>query len=195
MHYENRYPGIDRYAVWMVKRKALQLTRQSGFSPADRKDLEQELMLHLVLNLPRHNPERGTLSTFIDRVIESKAATLIAANTAPVRDRRRCMSSLDEPMENGDTELGKLLHNAEESIRQTWICEASCTAEQAQATRLDVHRVIEHLSAQQQLICKALMSGTPSQVIRELKIPRKRFYREMKLLRAIFAQAGLRDYV
>ena len=195
MQYENQYPGIDRYAVWMVRRKAAQLSRQAGFIPGDRKDLEQELMIHLVTSLPRFSPERGKFSTFVDCVLESKAATLIEANTAPVRDRRRCTCSLDEPLEISVGDRGDLLQVDHENMRSPWDGAAPASRKLAQAARLDVARVIERLTPQQQAICNALKDGTPSQAIRELKIPRKRFYREMKLLRALFTQAGLGEYV
>ncbi len=31
---ENRYEGIDKYAIWFIKRKAKQLVGQAGFTEA-----------------------------------------------------------------------------------------------------------------------------------------------------------------
>ena len=41
---ENKYEGLDAYAVKIIKHKARQLVGSAGFVEADRHDLEQELI-------------------------------------------------------------------------------------------------------------------------------------------------------
>ena len=48
MGFENRYDGIDDYAVRLIKHKARQLIGSAGFTESDRDDLEQDLMLDLL---------------------------------------------------------------------------------------------------------------------------------------------------
>jgi len=45
---ENRYPGLDEFAVKLIKRKARQLAGRAGFLQADRQDLEQEMAMDLL---------------------------------------------------------------------------------------------------------------------------------------------------
>ena len=40
MGYENRYQGIDDYAVQLIKYKARQLVVRVGFTEFDREDME-----------------------------------------------------------------------------------------------------------------------------------------------------------
>ena len=45
---ENKYEGLDAYAVRLIKHKARQLVGRAGFVEADRHDLEQDLVIDLI---------------------------------------------------------------------------------------------------------------------------------------------------
>ena len=66
---ENSYPGLDDFAVKLIKRKARQLAGRVGFLHADRQDLEQEMALDLLLRLPHFDPTLATRETFVARLI------------------------------------------------------------------------------------------------------------------------------
>ena len=59
MGFDNRYEGIDEYAVRIIKHKARQLVGRAGFTESDREDLEQEMMLDLLRRLPKFDPKRA----------------------------------------------------------------------------------------------------------------------------------------
>jgi len=69
MGYENRYQGIDDYAVQLIKYKARQLVGRVGFTESDREDLEQEMVLDLLRRLPKFDPKRAGRNTFIARIV------------------------------------------------------------------------------------------------------------------------------
>ena len=93
---DNQYDGIDPYAAGLIRFKARQLVGQAGFTASDREDIEQELILDLLRRLPKYNPKRAQLNTFIARVVEHRVATLIEAQKAGIRDYRRCRCSLND---------------------------------------------------------------------------------------------------
>ena len=80
-----RTPGavLTTYAQILIKTKARQLCRRSGFGRSDEEDLVQELTLRLLEKEHLYDPSRGaTLDTFADRVITSAVQMIL-------RDRRR----------------------------------------------------------------------------------------------------------
>ena len=92
----NRYPGIDKSTVNLIRYKAKQLCRQPGFCNEDQSDLEQELMMELVRHLPAHDPLKASLRTFADVIVRQKIADLIETQLARKRDPRAVIGSLND---------------------------------------------------------------------------------------------------
>ncbi len=69
MDVKNCYEGIDKYAVWLVRRRARYLVGKAGFTEDDREDLEQEMIIDLLRRLPQFNSSRAQRKTFIAKVI------------------------------------------------------------------------------------------------------------------------------
>ena len=70
---DNQYDGIDPYAAGLIRFKARQLVGQAGFTASDREDIEQKLILDLLRRLPKYNPKRAQLNTFIARVVDTRS--------------------------------------------------------------------------------------------------------------------------
>ena len=68
---------VSEYARTTIRVKAGQLVRQPGFSRSDLEDVEQELIVHLLSKAQQFDPDRGSLNTFIFRVIDSGVAMLV----------------------------------------------------------------------------------------------------------------------
>lgn len=65
----------------------------------ERDDLLQELRLAVWQELARFDPQRGSLSTFVDRIAQSTLVSLIRHETAHCRDHRRHGPSLNIPLD------------------------------------------------------------------------------------------------
>ena len=70
------------YVTSLIRSKAGRLSRSSGFQRSEQGDLEQELTSHILKQAGHYDPARGSVNTFIDRVVTSAVAMVI-------RDRRR----------------------------------------------------------------------------------------------------------
>lgn len=116
----NSLPGGTPAAQWildepvaaLVRRKARVLARSPGFSRSDQPDIEQELRLHLLQKAPHFNADRAQRTTFAQRLIENKAASLARGTAAQKRSYRRNCRSLNEVVTDGQgpgTELANLL--------------------------------------------------------------------------------------
>lgn len=195
MDFDNRWDGIDKYAVQIIQHKARQLVGRVGFTESDREDLEQELMLDLLSRLPRYNPDRAQRNTFIARVVEHKVATIIEARQAGLRDYRLCRCSLNDRLEDeegGCVERGETI-DEEDYLRRTG--RLSRPAAELRDLSIDLCKVLEQTSPELRELCGRLETDTVSEVSRATGIPRGTIYESLKKLRTIFEDSGLREYV
>ena len=188
MDCQNNYEGIDEYAVHLIRFKAKQLVGRVGFTESDRHDLEQELMLDLLRRLPRFNPDRAQRNTFIARVVEHKISTIIEFQEAGMRDYRLCCSLNDrfEDGEGGSIELEEYLHRTGK---------LSSPENEPPSLTINIEEAIKQLPPELRKLCKRLETENVSEISRDTGIPRGTIYDSIKKIRAIFEDAGLKDYL
>jgi len=195
MGYENRYQGIDDYAVRIIKYKARQLVGRVGFTESDRQDLEQEMVFDLLRRLPKFKPERAQRNTFIARVVEHKVATIIEAQKAGMRDYRLCSCSLNDRFENeegGSVERIDTI-NQDDYLQRTG--KLSRPISDLRGLSIDVRSAVEKLPPELRELCKRLQVESVTDISRDTGIPRGTIYESIKKLRTLFEDAGLKDYL
>lgn len=79
---KNKYQGINPYVVNQVRYHAYSLMRHSAIHGVEVEDLEQELMLDYLSRKQAYDPEKAKWSTFVDRILNHKCASLIEAARA-----------------------------------------------------------------------------------------------------------------
>lgn len=195
MGYENRYQGIDDYAVRIIRYKARQLVGRVGFTESDRQDLEQEMVFDLLRRLPKFKPERAQRNTFIARVVEHKVATIIEAQKAGMRDYRLCSCSLNDRFENeegGSVERIDTI-NQDDYLQRTG--KLSRPISDLRGLSIDVRSAVEKLPPELRELCKRLQVESVTDISRDTGIPRGTIYESIKKLRSLFEDAGLKDYL
>jgi RNA polymerase sigma-70 factor (ECF subfamily) len=195
MGIENRYQGIDDYAVKIIKYKAKQLVGRYGLTIFDREDLEQEMILDLLHRLPKYNPKRARRNTFIARVVEHKVATIIEARKAGMRDYRLCRCSLNDRFEN---EEGNFIERMESIDQEDYLLRTGQLPRSTPDKRrlaTDIRKTIDSLSPELRELCIRLATDTVMEISRDTGIPRGTIYESIKKLRAIFEDTGLREYL
>ena len=195
MGFDKHDDGIDPYAVQLIKYKARQLVGQAGFTVSDRDDLEQELVLDLLRRLPKFDPERAQLNTFIARVVEHRIATLIEARKAGIRDYRRCRCSLNDRFED---EEGRSVERVDTFDQEDYLLRTgaqSRPADELSALTIDVAAVLERLPPELRELCRRLKAESVTEISRDTGVPRGTIYESIKKLREIFEDAGLKDYL
>ena len=60
----NRYGGVDSYAVFFIAYKAKKLTRSPFFTNDDFEDIQQELMIAYLHAWPSFNASKGDPRSF-----------------------------------------------------------------------------------------------------------------------------------
>jgi len=195
MGYENRYQGIDDYAVQLIKYKARQLIGRVGFTESDREDLEQEMILDLLRRLPKFDPKRAGRNTFIARIVEHKVATIIEAQKAGMRDYRLCSCSLNDRLED---EEGRSIERMETIDQEDYLRRTGKLSRPMSELRnlsIDLRSAVQTLPPELRELCKRLQTESVTEISRDTGIPRGTIYESIKKLRAIFEDAGLKDYL
>lgn len=195
MGYENRYQGIDDYAVQLIKYKARQLVGRVGFTESDREDLEQEMVLDLLRRLPKFDPKRAGRNTFIARIVEHKVATIIEAQKAGMRDYRLCSCSLNDRLED---EEGRSIERMETIDQEDYLRRTGKLSRPMSELRhlsIDLRSAVQTLPPELRELCKRLQTESVTDISRDTGIPRGTIYESIKKLRAIFEDAGLKDYL
>ena len=187
--------ALDAYALACIKHKAYQLVGQAGLTADDLEDLEQELTIHLFERLPKFDSTRGAFSTFVDRVVDHKAADIHDARFAARRDCRIFVGSIDDTVrlrEGGEVPIIDL--DLEDAVHvQRGIVDPSPHAEAE--LRIDLERAMAALTPEQRDLCRRLLTATIAEISAATGVPRPTLYDRLRQIRAAFERAGLKEYV
>jgi RNA polymerase sigma factor (sigma-70 family) len=77
------------FAARFIRFRARQLSRQPGFRPSDRDDLQQQLFVRVVERLPQFDPSQGCFNAYVKLIVQQCAANIRRDQQAQRRDRRR----------------------------------------------------------------------------------------------------------
>ena len=186
---------LDAEAFQIIRRKALQLIGRAGVSTDDREDIEGDLTLHVLEQLAKFDPTRGRLGAFVTRVVEHKAEDILDARCTARRDYRLDVCSLSDTVQTANGEEVSIEDIAHEDAVRSQHSVGELSLEEQVARKVDLERLLAHLPAEQQDLCRRLMSATISEVAAALGVPRTTLYGPLARLRAIFEEAGLREYL
>lgn len=190
-HFENR----DSFASQFIRQKARQLVRHPGFSKSEREDIEQELRIELVLKFPGFDPRRACETTFIARVVENKANSLIRVRGAKKRDFRRDAASLNETVSDGNGGQAETSQTIDSSAVRAHRGQAKRSDEELVQLRLDIAEVLASVPEDLVPTAERLMEMSEYAASRALGQSRRRIAGEVTRLRELFDASDLRDYL
>ena len=98
----------NEYARTSIRVKAKQLSRRKDFGSSCREDIEQDLWLHLLGQAARFDGDRSSLNTFIDRVVNSAAASLVRSREREMRADGFHAQSLDSVADDSGCKMRTL---------------------------------------------------------------------------------------
>ena len=182
---------LGEYANKLTRHKARQLVGQFGFTRSDRDDLEQELRTHLFQQAARFDPERGSASTFISRVLSRKVVSIIRHRCADQRHCYRVACSLNDLVRDEDDawlERGQTLPPDADRRR-------TAATDVPSDLSIDLRQAVDALEPRLQRLWHVLLSNTVTDAARELGVSRLVVYARVQELREHFAAHGLQTYV
>lgn len=190
MERKNRYDGLHPAAVSSIRHHASCLARVNAVPGMDQEDYQQELALHLLSRIGQHDERRGSLPTFISRLLENRSKSFRAPTEAKTVERR--MLSFDEPTGSGGDEDATLvdLIATEQAL---W-----ATSRSSPSTRMDLqidmNRLEQSLPPGGRRCLGWLLCGGVDAAIRD-GIHRSSFYDALKRLRTHAHRCGLDEYL
>ncbi len=188
-------PGLSAQTINLIKHKAFSLIGTVGFTWSDRDDLEQELVLDVLRRLPRYDPERAQLITFVAHLLDNKIATIIKSRTGPTNDFRLRAYSLNEHMRDSEglvIERGDEIDLDDYLLRTGWQTRPLFELLDLKA---DIERILPSLPSDLRELCIRLQTQNVTEISIETGVPRYRIYAGIAKLRTLFEQAGLGAYV
>ncbi|MCG3178610.1 MAG: hypothetical protein BIFFINMI_00938 [Phycisphaerae bacterium] len=154
------------YAQTLIRIKAGQLGRRPEFRGRDVEELQQDLVLRVLQRAHTFNPDRGSVNTFITRVVETAVAKMCRDYGRIKRGARLEMQSLEGsriPGEDGvDVALGESLLESDQGRRRG---EAPVPELDRLQAEMDFTEALGSLSPQASQVARLLKVGTSMRAI------------------------------
>ena len=182
---------LNDYAKRLIRIKARQLIGRAGLRACDREDIEQELTLRLLEQAQRFDPARGSLHTFVARVLDSAAAMLLRHRRRLKRAAGYRAASLEAAGDRGDTEphcLRDVLSEAD--LRRHTGTPPSDALDGLERTEALDH-VLRRMPPRLRDVCRRLAASNASAVARQMGISRRQLRKLVAEVRRYFEDAGL----
>lgn len=195
MYSNNHYEGINPIIISTVRKKARKLIKHKCFLSSDLEDLDQELMIDLLSKLIHYDSSKSSLQTFTQNIIENKASNMIRDISRKKRGSQMAICSLYEPIGVGDNKDEAYLLidtiSADSSFYEYSISDLTRQLE----FEFDVRQVINKLPDNLGKLCKLLQIMTVAEIAEETGTSRNTVYKALKMLRTIFADSNIQDYL
>lgn len=181
---------VTDYARRLIRFKARQISRRTGFSPSDREDIEQELWTLLFTQAPTYDAARASIDTFIDRVVNSGVRMILRERRRGKRSEGFIAQSIDDlPLESaceGDRAQPEVDGESRGRHRGVYSVSEMLRAEDAEST---MHALREMPPAIRE-VCQRVMAGTVKSASRELGMSRRQIGNVLEHARSYLEQAG-----
>lgn len=172
----------DGFAPRLIRKRARRLARRPEFRGSDWRDISQDLMLDVVRRLPKFNPSRARLTTFLFRLLARELVDLIAKANA----KKRCGQQHERPLD--EERLG---HDCLRRHRSS----TSSNGYTCFEFQHDLETALAALSPHLRSRWTMLLESSPTAVARKLGIPLPAVLHDIAQIRSAFEDRSLRDYL
>lgn len=176
------YEDVEVYLEKLVESKARQLVRRPEFDSSEADDIRQELRLHVHLRLEKYDPSRAKISTFLDRIVCRKIASMLQFRHAQKRNACVETISLDDIEIDFDEFMIKYGRATRSHMEQLEL-------------KVDVEWAGESLPEHLCPLYGILQHKTVTELSRESNTPRSTLYERIYELRDHMADYGMGDYL
>ncbi|MFG0335480.1 MAG: sigma factor, partial [Maioricimonas sp. JB049] len=156
--------------------KARQLCRRPSFSTSDADDVEQDLFLHLLNQIQQFDPARGSLNTFIARVVDSAVAMLVRERgrnkRAPATGVIQSLEVMVDQTDGPPAPLGATL-SQDDAQRRTGV-DAKSHIDLFELAD-DIAHLIDALPPELQAVCRARMDRNRKATEHDLDLSRRNY--------------------
>ena len=184
----------DQYIRTLILIKARSLMKSPAFRGVERDDVLRDLTLILAKRLGQFDPERAQLRTFVSRVLDSAAITLLRARQ---REKRSCdhgMASIERLRESQTTDpvTGSAAVGEADAARRLGR-EVRSPIEDFHLSD-SIREIVAALPPDLADLCRALQEDSAVSTARGLGISRRQLRNRIAELRVRFAAAGFETF-
>lgn len=191
---QKRYELSD-YARTCIHHKARQLVGKAGHTEDDIEDIEHDLTLDLLERLPKFDPAKAALNTFVARCVDHKVSQLLRHRQMEMRDYQRKACSLNDEVKVDEEELAERHTTLSQDEHDLRIGKHARPAGERADLQLDVAAVLADLPLELREVAEMLTTMSISEVARYLGMPFTTFYEtHLAKLRVTFEAKGLGGY-
>ena len=186
-----RHVVVSDYAKTLIRVKARQLCRRLGSSRSDEDDLQQELSLLLYSKLPQFDPDRASLPTFIDRVIESGVRMLLRNARRLKRGSGMSPQSLDATDTSGSQRPLRDAVQQDAHARRTG--QSAHDPQDVFTDRDAAEHAIAVLPDDLRSLCLRLKESDPTPLAEQFGMSRHQMRQAIAQIRRYFVRAGFEE--
>lgn len=184
----------DQYIRTLILIKARSLMKSPAFRGVERDDVLRDLTLILAKRLGQFDPERAQLRTFVSRVLDSAAITLLRARQREKRSGDHGMASIERLRESQTTDpvTGSAAVGEADAARRL--------GREVRSPIDDFHlsdsirEIVAALPPDLADVCRALQEDSAVSTARGLGISRRQLRNRIAELRVRFAAAGFETF-
>lgn len=194
MEFAGHHRGFDDHATARIRYHAKRLSNATGFENDDAEDIAQDLALDLLRRLPRFDPARAGLRTFIARVVKNCAETRREHALVEKRGGAVVHRSLYDLTVSADGDAVCPLIDTLDTSVGLW-ADLGTPWDVRSDIRVDVSRAVSRLPRPLAELAGRLMNETVLEISRSTGQSRGAIYDAIHRLREAFREAGLDIYL
>lgn len=184
---------LTKFEVGIIRRKVDSMIGCAGFTEADRKSLEQDLVLCLMQSLHRFDPAIADRKAFSTTVVVRNASKMLRYRFAQKRDVRRVQSlNLTVNQQGRPVQLAETVGAAEYDARRQ--SQSICPTREFELQH-DLEAALAKLPDELRELAERLKSKSLKEIGRELNISRRKLRKQVKELRDRLEKENLRFYL
>ncbi|MFO0082352.1 MAG: sigma factor [Phycisphaerales bacterium] len=182
----------DQYIRTLILIKARSLMKSPAFRGVERDDVLRDLTLILAKRLGQFDPERAQLRTFVSRVLDSAAITLLRARQREKRSGDNGMASIERLRESQTTDpvTGSAAVGEADAARRLGR-EVRSPIDEFHLND-SIREIVAALPPDLADLCRALQEDSAVSTARGLGISRRQLRNRIAELRVRFAAAGFK---
>lgn len=176
---------LDTWTLSYAKGKSRQLIGYAGITAHDAEDIEQEILLHLIEQMHRHDPNVADKHKYVRNLVKNRVKELLRDRFSHQRRAETADVSINVPCRDADGGM---------ATRGDMLADPEPSRLERAAERLEVNEVLTKMPEDLQRICHLLRSNTIYGVAKILKTDRKSLHRSLDRIREYFLRYGFEDF-
>lgn len=182
------------FTIKVVQQYAQRLIRFGCYAQDEREAIEQELLSKIIENWPKFDDSVGHYKSFVCAIVNHASVNMSRRLDAKCRGNRpvSLSSTVTDPLE-GSTELAQTI--GEEELDRRIARKPRLSDTDRIALTHDLSKVLKRLTPEQLDLVNRLKSQQLAAIAAELGIPRTTLSSRLAVIREVFREAGLQEYL